>query len=644
MKTVLSLCLAVICGAALVAQRGPGFNPPPFQQPPPQFRSRVDLVHLDVSVLDGNRRPVRDLGPADFRVFENGVPQTISVFSAVDIPDPVPPTATWMREVASDVRVNSDTSQRRLFLIIIDDAAVSFDVYAMKNVKDIARRVIDGFGPSDLAAVVFTADNRNSQDFTSDRSLLLKAVDKYSMGGPINGFLSQRYSVGVVQSAVKVLSGLNDRRKAIIYIGQGVSVDLAAAAEAASAGLSDSGGGSSITIQGDMSQLAYMMSLAFRDANRANINVYALDVCGLRVEGPPGTCPPGLQVDYLNNIAVATGARAVVNTNDFAPGVAEIFAENASYYLLGYQSTNPAMDGKLRRLEVRVNRPGMTVRTRSGYQAERLDDAKRKAELAKSPLGAALAGVLPKVDLPMRLTAAPFATPGKKEASVLLVLGVTQPIRQANVRTIERVDLQVRAFNTDGKQLAAAGFRADVAVRAGASGLAEYEVLARMDLKPGRYQLRTAANVGALATSGSLYYDLEVPDIGDLPVSLSGLVLLTDPALPSGGIKNFLPVSPTTQRRFGPGSQVSAFLRVYAGGRNAPPAVPLRVRLRSGEDVLIMDRREVIKSAALTAERFANVNIALPMGRLAAGEYLLTVETTTGKKDTSRAVRFVVDR
>jgi VWFA-related protein len=532
MKSAAIACGIAVLGVVATAQvRRPPGSLPPSQQPSPtvpQFRARVDLVHLDVSVLDRNRRPVTGLGPVDFTVLENGAPQSIVAFTAVDIPDPEPPKAAWIRDVASEVRTNADVRERRLFLIIIDDAAIEANVFGLKSTKEIATRVVNGLGPSDLAAVVFTRDNRNSQDFTADRARLLAAVDKFTVGFRGMGGLDDLYlgySVNVVESAVKVLTRLPDRRKAIIYIGQGVPVDLEAAIGFNAPGLPSSGV-SAISNAGFMSRLALQMSNAFRDANRANVNVYTVDVCGLRSPPPPGppppTCQPGLEIDYLNTVAAATGARAVVNTNDFEPGIAAIFVENSSYYLLGYHSTDTRLDGKLRRLDVRVNRPGVSVRTRSGYVADRPDDAKRKAELEASPLGAALAGVLPKGDLPMQLSAAPFAIPGKKEAAVAVMLGLRQPIRETGARTVEKVDLVVGAFNTDGKAFGSTRLRGDVTVRADATGLAEYEVLSRIDLKPGRYQLRVAANVGSLVTSGSLYYDVDVPDFSDAPVSMSG--------------------------------------------------------------------------------------------------------------------------
>ena len=670
MKRVSATFVAVGLAVTTLAALGP-LNPlnqevrvPTYGRPPdtpqlqkPVFKSGVDLVTLDVSVLDDQRRPIRGLGPADFTVLENGKPQQIAVFSAVDIPDVEPPKTAWLRDVAPDVRTNEDIKERRLFLIIVDDAVVDADVFALTQLREQTRNVINKLGPSDLAAVVFTMDNKKSSDFTSDRAQLLKTVETQPMG--FRGMSELKFtddwylqtSVDVVRRAVDVLATMPDRHRSIIYISSGVPLDLDLVAAPAALGLGSSGA-SAAAASASAGQQAYLMFKAFQASALGNVPVNTIDICGLRQPPLPGggatgkqTCVEGFENEYLRNVAVGTGGRAVVDTNDFKPGLDAIFQENASYYLIGYQSTDPRQDGKLRRLEVRVNRPNASVKTRSGYVPEKPEAiAKRKAQMAEQPLGAALAGVLPKGDLPMRLTAVPFAIPGKKESSVLVMLGVTQPVRETGVRTVERVDLQVRAYNTDGRMLGASNLRADVVVRAGATGLADYEVLARLDLKPGRYQLRTAANVGSLTTSGSLYYDIDVPDFGEAPLSFSGLVMTAAPALPSGGLKTMLPVAPTAQRTFGPGAQASAFLRVYQGGKGALTSVSVRIQLRNGDDVMVLDRREMLDAAAFSRDRSADVNVALPVARLAPGPYLLTMESTAGKTTVRRVLRFDVVR
>jgi VWFA-related protein len=646
----------VVVVAGLVCLAGitlPARQPP--QPPPPQFRTGVDLVHLDVSVLDRNRRPVKGLTPADFTVLEDGVPQELSVFTAVEIDDPEPPAAAWVRDVAPDVRSNEGIEERRLFLIIIDDAMIQADVGGLKNTRDIARSVVDRMGPSDLAAVLFTRDNRHSQDYTSDRARLRAAVQKFTVGFRdmnLHDDLYWIYSADVVNRAVETLTTLPDRRKAVIYIGQGVPVDLEVAGAAPGPGLPADGGRSAIAAEGVAGQIQQLMSRTFRNARLANVNVYTVDVCGLRVikfpvrGAPPPTCLPGREVEYLQTIAANTGARAVVNTNDFEPGVRAIFDENASYYLLGYQPPNPAQDGRFRRLEVRVNRPGVEVRTRSGYQPEKPRDAeRRRAALAKQPLGAALAGVLPKSDLPLDVTAAAVPVPGKRESAVAIVVGIRQTIRVSGER-IERVDLQVSAYNTDGRHFGSSRYRADVTLRPGATGLAEYEVLARLNLRPGRYQLRIAGHVGSLSTSGSLYYDVDVPDVSRAAVSLTPLMLSASPgpvAAPRDALAGVLPIVPTSRRTFSGGHQVAAFTRVHQRGRGPVRPVTLRLRLEDQDGRVVMERPVELAAVRFNAARAADVNIALPVAKLDPGAYLLTVETAGGETPVRRVIRFDVE-
>lgn len=650
MRLLPAMAVAVLAAAAPAAHQR--------QTPvsPPQFRSGVDLVHLDVSVLDRDRRPVRGLTPQDFTIFENGTPQQLAVFSAVDIPDPAPPSAPWVRDVAPDVVSNAGLDERRLFLILIDDSAIQADPFAMRNVKDVGRKVIDRLGPSDLAAVIFTRDNRNSQDFTADRARLLAAVDKYTVGfrdmadAGIAGAddLYLMYSVNVLQSAVDAFSALPDRRKSILYLGQGVPVDLESLAAPAAPGLPENGGASALARQGLMARFKNQMSSVFERATRANVNVYTVDVCGIRPPPAPGRqpkCVPGLEVEYLQTVAENTGGRAVINTNDFAPGVAAIFDENASYYLLGFQPSDPRPDGKFRRIQVRVNRPGVEVRTRSGYEAAKPDAAKRQAALAASPLGTALSGVLPKSDLPLQMSAVPFAIAGRRESAVAIVVGVRQPIREMAGRNVEKVDLQVSAFNVEGKAFGSTRLRADVAIRAGASGLAEYEVLSRLDLKPGRYQLRIAANVGSLSTSGSLYYDVDVPDFSAAPVSLTGLLLGATPGpivASNGALKAILPIVPTVRRAFAASDHVFAFTRLYQGGKTPLATVALRVQVRNEDGMLVMDRRQDIAADRFTSARSADIRIELPVARLPAGAYLLTVEAGSGAATVRRDSRFQI--
>lgn len=632
---------------------------PPAQQPPfvPQFRTTVDLVHLDVSVLDKSRRPVRGLTAADFTVLENGKPQQVSAFSAVDVPNPAPAPAPWVREVAPDVRGNSDVQQRRLFVLAIDDATIENNPFAIKSVKTIARSVVDRLGPSDLASVVFTADNRHAQDFTSDRARLLAAVDSFNggargMGSPGQpGDMDDMWflnSVSVLERAVDFLSDVPERRKSIIYIGQGLPFSPEVAGAPVSASRNQTAGAvSSSELQ---MRIKDQLNDIFDLAQRSNVTVYTVDACGQRVPQPPPppapTCVPGVELDYLVNVAAATGGRPVVNSNDFEPGLTAVFQENSSYYLLGYQSADPVKDGKFRTVEVKVNRPDVDVRTRSGYDAPR-EQSTDRPRAAPSPLMRALAGVVPKSDLPMQVTAAPFAVAGKPDAAVAIAVGFRQPIRQAGERFVESVDLQISAFDADGRSFGNSRSRADVTIRAGASGPAEYEVFGQIALKPGRYQLRIAADVASLATTGSVYFDVDVPDFAKAPVSLSGLLVSASPSppfAPKDALKAVVPVIPTTRRVFSASHAVSVFGRVYQGGRAKPVAVTARMQIRDTTNAVVIDRPLEIGAGRFGKARAADVRFDVPVKELPPGAYVLTIETSVGATTARRDARFQVVR
>jgi hypothetical protein len=71
----------------------------------------------------------------------------------------------------------------------------------------------------------------------------------------------------------------------------------------------------------------------------------------------------------LRELAANTDGAVVLNTNDVKGGLARMMANLNAYYLLRYYSSNTNLDGRFRRITVRVSRPGVRVRARTGYLA-----------------------------------------------------------------------------------------------------------------------------------------------------------------------------------------------------------------------------------------------------------------------------------
>lgn len=694
MRAHLVAIVAALTGATLVV----GLK----AQQQPVFRGGTEVVQLDVSVLDKNRRPVRGLAQADFTVLEDGKPQRIVAFDAVDVPDAVPPTATWMTRVTPDVTTN-DLEERRLFVIVMDDALVPFEPRMMKDAKAIAARIIEKLGAHDLACIVFTADNRNTQDFTSDHAKLLAALERfhpglatYQFGRGGGEYMGIDTDSNFFQSTVSTLHNVADylieipqRRKTLVYVGPGVPVDVEAAATPTLA----SGTGKGLSDKMIAERLAAEMNDIFRAAQRANVNISSIDPTGpggleQYISSQIREIPPGetahakakLSLDFLEMTAANTGGHAVVNTGDFEPGITQIFEENGSYYLLGFQPATMRTDGSLRRLDVKVNRPDVEVRSRSGYYAPKTD-APKPGKTPPSPLAKAISGMLPNADLPMAVTLAPFVTPGSRDTTVAIVLGLEQElIGPAKGKVTETVELQTSAFSPDGSNRGSQRQNAQVVLRDGASGLVRYEMLSKIDLKPGRYELRLAAHHTNLDKSGSVYADVEVPDFMKAPLSLSGAVLNLTPSLasaPKDGLAAVLPFAPTAERAFLVSQKVLAFLRAYQSHDRARIPVQLAIRIVDAHD-----RAVVSETQTLGADRFgvveravepaaptapvgrgggfgrapsapatpaadpgpwaADIRYQVPLDRLGPGPHVLTFEATAAGITTSRSIRFVV--
>ena len=132
-------------------------------------------------------------------------------------------------------------------------------------------------------------------------------------------------------------------------------------------------------------------------ANRYNSSFYPIDPRGLAIfDYPIGPArPPSLTVDLshlrtrittLQTLAENTDGIAVVNSNDLDKGLRRIADDLTSYYLLGYYSSNPKLDGGYRKIAVRVKRPGVQVRARRGYRAANAAEVAASRAAAAAPV------------------------------------------------------------------------------------------------------------------------------------------------------------------------------------------------------------------------------------------------------------------
>lgn len=160
--------------------------------PQPLFRSAADLVALPVTVLDQNQHYVTDLRQEDFRVFEEGVAQTVTLFAAGTTP---------------------------LDLMLLIDTSGSM-TSRLPIVRRAARRFVRALGPGDRAAVVlFDERVRIAQPLSHDRDNLEPAIDHTSPSGGTAFYEAVYISLRELARARRSASEL--RRQALVVLTDG---------------------------------------------------------------------------------------------------------------------------------------------------------------------------------------------------------------------------------------------------------------------------------------------------------------------------------------------------------------------------------------------------------------------------------------
>ena len=624
-------------------------------------------------VTDRQGNLVRDLKKEDFQVLEDGKSQTISAFTMVDIPVERADRPLFAESpIEPDVKTNEKAFDGRVYVMVIDDLHTRFG--RSIRVKTAAKQFIERrLGANDLMAVVHTAGATDgNQEFTSNKRLLLAAVDKTNgrkldsatanktreynntrdfrnQGDPLNDpddaerSFNARNTLDTLRNVAEWFGSVRGRRKAILFVSEGIDYDIY----------------DMIAQNGSTHQGASMVMDATRDAiaaaTRSNVAIYGIDPRGLTDLGDesieiqsypddtslgigPGSLQNELRMaqDSLRTLSEETGGFAVVNKNDFATAYQRIVEDNSSYYVLAYYPPDPR-PGRLHKIDVRVTRSGLTVRARKGYVTPKKVDAVTTAK-TKSPstpeLREALDSPLPVSGLTMHVFAAPFkgAAPN---ASVLF--GVEMRGRDLQLAQNAKVMLSYVAIDQNGKikggntdSLAMPNLKPETKARIEQTGL---RMLNRLDLPPGKYQLRVAAHDTNGGNVGSVQYDLTVPDFQKAPFSISGLVLTSGlgAALPTvradEQLKPVLPGPPISLRSFPQNDEVALFAEVYDNEASKPHKVDIVTTVTTDEGRVLFKTDETRDSTDLGGARGGyGYTTRIPMKELAPGKYVLKVE------------------
>jgi VWFA-related protein len=437
MRTPAALSLAAL-SLALMAQ-----------DKTPTFSTTTNLVIVDVAVTDRDGKPIDGLTAKDFRIFEDGKPQTISVFefqrlSTAPLPA-VKPEPEQRRVLTKEQPAEAQPApapspaqiryrDRRLIVLFFD--FTSMPVADQSRARDAALKFLDTqMTSSDMVSIMtYTSELKTLQDFTDDRESLEQIIKSFRIGEMSDlaalaatgddttdetntvftadetefNIFNTDQKLSALENAVGKLRAMPEK-KALVYFSSGISQ----------------------TGVENQSQLRSTVNAAVR----ANVAFYPIDVRGLTALPPGGAADQAASrgtgifsgaaqasqrssfnatQDTLDTLASDTGGKALLDSNDLTLGIRQAQNDIRDYYVLGYYSTNPAMDGRYRRIEVRlVDNPRAKLDYRSGYYGPK-EYAKFNSNDKERQLEDALSAGDPVTDLPLALEADFFRMPGNQ--------------------------------------------------------------------------------------------------------------------------------------------------------------------------------------------------------------------------------------
>jgi VWFA-related protein len=626
--TLIALALFDLLARGLSAQSAAPASPP-GQEPTPTFRSGVQYVEVDVTVVDRKGRPVRGLGRDDFEVYEDGVLQAMESFRVVDIPLP-PRTASGSSapQWQTPQDVTSNPVDSRVYVMLLDGGGGA----PLLRTRLVARRfVTEALGQDDLMAIIIVnGTSTQSHGFTSDKARLLSVIERFG-GARWEGVDDALVSVSERSSATgdayqlirllaERLGDIPGRRKSILWVGgapQFHHLDFRQAEE------------------------AFAQRDAIRAASRNNVAVYPIDPHGLTTA--MGRAELERQAGF-RVMAEDTGGEAIVNTNNFSGNYRRIVELNSAFYVMGYTPLAAADDGRFHRITVKVKRPGLSVRTKRGYTAP--PERRRPSSLLPLSLSdatlSALRSPLPVSGLALTMFTTPFR--GENGRGSVVIGAQLQP---ADLRLDGEQEIEVAkvAIDTEGRALEDSATRFTLNLReretADTGGLRYFD---RLDLPPGRHEVRLVVHQPGGVT-GSVVGHVEVPDFNKKAVTMSGLVVssLADP--PGRTLRGDLLVqkalaaNPTINRQFAAGDTMTVWAEIYDSRNEALKAIPVTSRIRSESGEVVMTRSRVLSSGGDFLTPHFDYRERFEFGSLAPGNYVLEVEAGIAAKKKPRVLR-----
>ena len=663
------ILLACITASIQITQSFQGENPAQGAI----IRINVDLVQIDAIVVDSDDRPVTDLQAKDFIIYQDNKPQKITNFSFIRTRSPMPQAAAASK---ASTRPNSKSPippppsatlkskyVRRTIAMLVDDYALSFD--SIVRVRNSLKKWVDTeIQPGDLVAVIRTGVGISAlQQFTSDKRVLYAAIDRirYNVAGRIGTTsLSNMDPIDDREGAVQTASYLMEQERVstmaslgtIRYVANGLKgipgrKSLIIFSESLKARFSS---GENISDQYAVDQLVATRMQGLVDAaNRSTTVIHVIDPRGVinTIFTDKGNEEYIASQDNMVRMAQETGGLFISNSNDIDGSLKTAVDDGNGYYLIGYQPDNSTIEEmragrpKLHTISVRVNRPGLRVRSRSRFfSVPSRDDDMPEPQSQQERINQALGSPFTDETLPVRLTPL-FFEAGEEKPHVNALLHFDA--RKLTFSSIEEgwseaiVDIVAATLDLDGKQVDIAYKRGVIQTRGKTfENMQKNGIAFLMHVpvkKPGSYLMRVVLYDNKSEQLGSATQFVDVPDIHKKELALSGIVLASGKLKPKafsqseGVIAYENSNGSAAVRIFKPGETIAWACQILnaKADRDGKPKLKVQVRLfHEGREVYPGNPIEMATEAQGDTSRIIATG-QMELKQLAPGSYDLQV-------------------
>ena len=409
-------------------------QPPPAQKPPeapiPPVTENVDVTvtNVDVFVTDSKGQRVTGLKAEDFQVKQDGIPQKITNFYAVaggkvifedgssvpfDAKEPATPQVPAVVQAHYLFYIDNQNIQpqtrnrmfKRLKEFIQESVGPNAEGMIVTYNRSLKVRKSFTSHPNELIGTLeeIELDTGGGTNSASDLKDALQRINESKSSTEAQNY-AQNYSKEVrndvefttdaLVSTISSLAGLQGRKN-LVYVSEGLPQTAGLELYEAIREKFQDPAASMQEFEYDLSS-RYMKIVSA--ANSTGVTIYALDASGLQTSSAIDVSSRGMSTNSsdvrindffahqnmqgpIKMMAEETGGLAAVNTNDWKANLEQIASDFSNFYSLGYRAAKGAAD-RGHKIEVTVNRKGLTVRTRTSFMEKSIETRTGEAVLA----------------------------------------------------------------------------------------------------------------------------------------------------------------------------------------------------------------------------------------------------------------------